>query len=184
MKSGDHLPSDTDVEASEIFVQRLQGEWTPINQTQLEARLGRDRVFANAYARAEASWADLDTHAETPEFMRFREEAMAYARRANARRWLMPGPDTRSRWRVAATAVCITIALGVAWQLSPMAYRPSQYRTGIGEQRIVELDDHSRIKMMVTTAAPGVIQHQRRTHRGVEGGTGAIFRGPRPRPGI
>jgi transmembrane sensor len=151
MKSAGHLPSDIDIEASEIFVQRLQGEWTPIDQNQLEARLGRDRVFADAYSRAEASWADLDTHAETPEFMRYREEAMAYARRANARRWLRPGPDTRSRWRVATTVAGVLIALGVAWQLSPMAYIPGQYRTGIGEQRIVELDDHSRIALDATT---------------------------------
>jgi transmembrane sensor len=151
MKSAGHLPSDIDIEASEIFVQRLQGEWTPIDQARLEARLGRDRVFADAYSRAEASWADLDTHAETPELMRYREEAMAYARRANASRWLRTGPDTRSRWRVAAAGAGILVALGVAWQLSPMAYIPGQYRTGIGEQRIVELDDHSRIALDATT---------------------------------
>ncbi len=151
MKSIDLLHSDVDVEASEVFVQRLQGEWTPTDQAQLEARLESDRTFADAYSRVEMSWAGLDKHAETPEFMRYREEAMAYARRASAHRWLKPSPNMRSRWRGGAIAASIAVSIGIAWQLSPFAYVSGQYRTGIGEQRMVELDDHSRIALDATT---------------------------------
>src|SRR5690348_9895167 len=110
MKTIEHAPAGVDVEAAEVFVQRSQGTWSSTDQIELEARLGADPAFADAYARVEESWDTLDTHAETPEFMRYREEAMAYARRANGRRWLRPGPYTLSRWRMAAIAVGITFA--------------------------------------------------------------------------
>src|SRR6202044_177715 len=38
-----------------------------------------------------------------------------------------------------------------AWQLSPYGYTPGQYHTGIGEQRVVDLEDHSRIVLDATT---------------------------------
>jgi transmembrane sensor len=147
MKSVESPPSTVDLEASEAFVQRLNGEWTPPDQAELEARLGCDRAFAEAYARVEESWEALDRHSETPDFMRYREEAMAHARHASARRWLKSSPGGRSPWRVAAAVTGIAVALGIAWQLSPLGYTPGEYRTGIGEQRMVELDDHSRIAL-------------------------------------
>jgi len=123
-------------------VQRLQGEWTPKHQADLEARLSDDRAFAQAYARVEESWTGIDKYGETPEIVGYREEALAYARR---------NPYARHRWRLAAALLGITVALGVAWQLSPYGVRPGQYRTGIGEQRMVELADHSRIALDAAT---------------------------------
>jgi len=138
-------------EASHTFVQHLHGKWTPIDQHELEARLERDSAYADAYRRVEESWSALDTHAETPEIMVYREEAIAYARRSNARRWLKSTPYMRGRWRMAAAFVCCLLALAMVWQLSPYGYKPGQYHTGIGEQRIVELDDHSRIALDAAT---------------------------------
>lgn len=138
-------------QASDAFVQRLHGNWTPNDQDALEARLERDSVYADAYRRVEESWSALDVHAETPEIMAYREEAIAYARRANARRWLKSTPYVRGRWRIAAVTAGCSLALAVAWQSSPYGYQPGQYHTGIGEQRIVELDDHSRIALDAAT---------------------------------
>lgn len=132
-------------EASELFVQRLQGEWTAKEQAEFDARLASDRAFAQAFSRAENSWAALETHAEAPEVMRHREEALAYARRANARRW--SAPSARGRWRLVAAIVGVAIALGVAWQFSPYRQTSSEYRTGLGEQRVLDLEDHSRIAL-------------------------------------
>jgi transmembrane sensor len=53
--------------------------------------------------------------------------------------------------RIAAAVAGIALALAIAWELSPYGYRPGQYRTGIGEQRIVELDDHSRLDLDAAT---------------------------------
>ncbi len=138
-------------EASDAFVQRLHGEWSPANQAALETRLERDPAYADAYRRAEESWAALEAHAESAEIMRFREEAIAYARRSNARRWLKSHTYAQGRWRAAAAVIGTSLLLAVAWQLSRYGYSPGQYHTAIGEQRTVDLDDHSRIVLDAAT---------------------------------
>ena len=153
-KVNDFVPSAAPTiaeEASETFVQRLHGEWTRADQAAFEARLERDPAYADAYRRVDQSWAALDTHAESPEVMSYREEAIAYARKASAGRWLKVSAYTRTRRRLVAAAAGIALILGVVWQLSPYGYTPGQYRTGIGEQRIVELEDHSRITLDAAT---------------------------------
>ena len=132
-------------EASDAFVQRRHGEWTASDQATLEARLERDQAYADAYRRVEESWDTLDAHAESAELMRYREEAIAYARRINARRWLKAHTYTRKSWRATAAVIGATLLLGLGWQLSPYGYAPGRYHTGIGEQRVVDLEDHSQI---------------------------------------
>jgi transmembrane sensor len=138
-------------EASEDFVQRLYGEWAAHDQAAFEARLERDSTYADAYRRAQESWGALDAHAESAEVMRYREEAIAYARRSNAYRWLKANTYARNGWRVAAAISGVAVLLGLAWQLSPHGYTPGQYHTGIGEQRAIDLEDHSRIMLDAAT---------------------------------
>jgi transmembrane sensor len=147
----DASPANLEEEASEIFVQRLHGEWTPADQAAFETRLERDSAYADAYRRVEASWSSLDTHAESPQLMGYREEAIAYARKKSAGPWLKENRYTRRPWRAAAAAAGIALAIAAAWQLSPYGYTPGQYITGIGEQRIVDLEDHSRITLDAAT---------------------------------
>jgi transmembrane sensor len=132
-------------EASELFVQRLQGKWSASHQAELYARLARDPAFAQAFSRAERSWAALEAHAEAPEIMRWREEALAYARRASARRW--SAASVGKRWRPAASIGAVAIALGIAWQFSLYRQDSREYRTGLGEQRVLDFEDHSRIAL-------------------------------------
>jgi transmembrane sensor len=138
-------------EASDALVQKLHGEWSAADQSALERRIAGDREYAAAYARAQESWAALDTHAESAEVMRYREEAIAYARRSNGRRWFKAHTDARRSWRTAAAGVGVALLLGVAWQLSPYGYAPGQYLTVIGEQKVVDLEDHSRIVLDAAT---------------------------------
>src|SRR5665213_4366971 len=89
-------------EASETFLKRLYGEWTDQDQRTLEARLGQDAAYADACHRVQQSWDSLGAQAESPELMRYREEALAFARRTNVRRWLRPcllytSPSPRDR---------------------------------------------------------------------------------------
>jgi transmembrane sensor len=146
----DNLPTIED-EASDAFVQRLHGEWAVADQAALEARLRRDPAYADAYRRVQESWRALDAHAESAEVMRYREGAIAYARRSNARRWLKAHTHGRSGWRAAAAMIGVSLLLGVAWQLSPYGHSPGQYQTDIGEQRVVDLEDHSRIVLDAAT---------------------------------
>ncbi|MGH8250832.1 MAG: FecR family protein [Steroidobacteraceae bacterium] len=159
-----------DDEASELFIQRLYGEWTAENQAAFESRLERDFAFAEAWKRAEEGWASLDRHAEAPEVITYRAKAIAELRSANACRWLR---SERMRWFAhqwkVAPAIAGLILLGTVWQLSPYGYRPGEYRTGIGEQRIVELDDHSRITIDAATRLAARFSNESRTVLLLEG---------------
>jgi len=139
-------------EASETFIQRLYGEWSEREQATFERRLTGDPQFADAYRRVEESWRALDIHAEAPEVMGYREEAISTMRRANGRRWL--GTVKRRwlalDWKVAAVFGGLALAL-IGWQISPYGYRRGEYHTGIGEQRVMELADHSRVALDATT---------------------------------
>lgn len=157
-----------DDEASELFVQRLYGEWTPENQRAFETRLERDLVFANAWKRVEEGWASLDRHAEAPEVMTYRADAIGEVRRANARRWFKASGAGGFKWKIAA-AIAGVVLLGIAWQLSPYGYRFGEYRTDIGEQRIVELTDHSRITIDAATRLQVRFSDEARTVRLLEG---------------
>jgi transmembrane sensor len=134
--------------ASEMFVQRLQGVWTAEDRLRLDARLQREPEFAEAYARVEASWSELGRYAELPEIIARREKGLAFARRSHTRRWLAPQPSWR---RKGALAAALIIAVVAGWQISPFGYRPGLHRTGIGEQRLVDLADHSRIALDAKT---------------------------------
>jgi transmembrane sensor len=137
-------------QAANTFVQRLRGEWTEQEQAALEARLERDPAYADAYRRVEESWGELDTYAETPEIIARREKSLVYARRANARRWLTNRSSVRG-WRLGMAATGVAALLVTAWQFSPYGYRPGLYHTDIGEQRLVDLEDHSRIALDAKT---------------------------------
>jgi len=138
-------------EASDTFVQRLHGQWTLADQATLERRLEHDPTYADAYRRVQESWGALDTHSESAEIMRYREEAIGNARRTNARRWLKAYTYARNGWWAAAGVTGVALLIGVAWQLSPYGYAPGQYRTGIGEQKVVDLEDHSTIVLDAAT---------------------------------
>lgn len=144
-------PPTLEDQASEAFVQRLNGPWSGLDQTQLEQRLQSDPDYADAYRRIQESWDDLDTQAESPELMRHRAEALNFARRTHGRRWLNAGAGKKVRWRFAASIVLGLLAFVGIWQASPYGYRPGQYTTDIGEQRIVDLKDHSRIALDAAT---------------------------------
>src|SRR5882757_5731223 len=101
-------------EASDTFVQRLHGEWTPADQAAFEARLERDPAYADAYRRVDASWSSLDAYAESPQLMGYREEAIAYARKLSAGRWLRENRYIRRPWRTAAAAAGIALVIATA----------------------------------------------------------------------
>jgi transmembrane sensor len=79
-----------------------------------------------------------------------REQAIARARQASVRRWSLPGARSGNvgKW---AAAAAILIVCGTIWQLSPYGYEPGYYKTSLGEQKVVELSDHSRIALDART---------------------------------
>ncbi len=142
---------DPEEQASEAFVRRRFGPWTPEDQTEWETRIETDPAYADAFRRVEQSWAAVGTHAASAELMGLREQAISRARRASARRWIASDKRSLRYWRMAAVVGAVAVALGSAYQFSPFGYKPGEYRTRIGEQRVVELEDHSRVALDAAT---------------------------------
>ena len=74
--SGSEAYSSLEEEVSSLYVQRLHGPWTAGDETAFKARLANDPSFAQAYGQADFSANALRSAADTPEMLRFREEAI------------------------------------------------------------------------------------------------------------
>jgi transmembrane sensor len=135
--------------AAELYSRRQRGDWGPGLESELQMRIATDPRFADAWRRVEGAWKTVGSFATSPELMALREQAIARTRRATARRWRYPG--ARSPWKLAAALAGLAVALATAVQISPLGYRPGVYRTSLGEQRIVDLPDGSRVALDART---------------------------------
>jgi transmembrane sensor len=142
--------SDPEDQAASAFVRQQLRGGTNDDET-LESRRAEEPDFADAYRRVEQSWVAVGTHSAAPEIMALRERAIARARRANARRWLLSGGGHSRRWQMAAAVAAVSLFLGIALQRWHIADGDGWYRTAYGEQRVVELPDHSRITLDART---------------------------------
>lgn len=143
-------PDEEDL-AAQAFTRRSLGQWSDQEEFELQLKLEQDPGYADAFRRIERSWGAVGQHATSAELMAMREQAISCARRSSARRWL--GDETKRQRivRLAAVVGAMAIALTAAYQLAPFGYRPGEYKTDIGEQRLVELEDHSRVSLDATT---------------------------------
>ena len=132
-----------EVRAAEAFVKKLKGGQ---NAEHGFEELLNDRATASAAHRVERVWNGAAGHANRPEFLALREQALAYVRRANQRRWSYRTSLLKS-WGSAAACAGLAVVAGVVWQLSPYGFRRGIYETGLGEQRVIELADHSRVAL-------------------------------------
>lgn len=151
MSAGTPAPDDDlEAQAAEILVRRRKPGWSLSDQHALDARLASDPAMADAYHRAEESWEAIGRFATSPELMALREQAISRARRSSARRWSLPCRKAwyRSRWVAAVGALIVGAAI---WQLSPYRYDRGLYRTDLGEQRAIELPDHSQVVLDART---------------------------------
>ncbi len=146
--TGEARPDAVD-RAVERFLRRRSEHWADGDHAALVARLQEEPAEAQVLRRVERAWQAVGNYADSPELMVLREQALTRARRANARRWLAPAGPMRRRWAVASLVAIVL--LGVVWQLSPYGMLRGVYRTDIGEQRIVELDDRSTVALDART---------------------------------
>jgi transmembrane sensor len=141
---------DLEEQAADLYMRRCGVSWSKADQIVLDSRLADCPEFADAFGRVQDSWDAVGRYATSPELMALREQAIARARQASARRWSLPGARSR-RFSAWATAAAVLVVCGVAWQLSPYGYEPNTYKTGLGEQKVVELPDHSHIALDAQT---------------------------------
>ena len=137
-------------QAAGILVRRRDVSWDAADQIALDTRLARDPKFAQVFRETEESWDAVGRHATSPELLALREQAIARGRQASARRWSLPGARS-GNLRNWAAAAAILVVCGIILQLSPYGYEPGYYKTGLGEQKVVELSDHSHITLDART---------------------------------
>jgi len=100
----------------------------------------------HAYDQVANVWNVLEEHKETPALRSMREKALRNAQ-SKLRKFGMPS------FKLAAVAACCAIVLASSffvWNSLPTP-KPVTYATGIGEHRIVSLEDGSRITMDSST---------------------------------
>lgn len=132
-----------DARAAQLFIRRQSGNWSALDQADFES-WSRDPECAEAYHRISGAWRAVGTHATAPELMVRREQALARVRRTGIARWDEKRKLPYLRW---ATAAALIVAMGLSLRLVPDRVTEAVYRTGIGEQRLVELSDESRIAL-------------------------------------
>ncbi len=96
-----------------------------------------DPLNQAAWNQLARPWDDLDAIAQAPEMLAARQAALDDARAVRAR---------RQRGRLMAIAASLLIGLtaaGVTWSL----VRPDDYRTTLGERRVVTLSDGSKLSL-------------------------------------
>jgi transmembrane sensor len=101
---------------------------------------------AQSLERIERAWQAVGDHATAPELMALRELALVRIRQAHARRWRLPG-GARRRLIVAGAAAALALTVGLGWTAWSRMHGSRDYRTDVGEQRVVELPDGSRIAL-------------------------------------
>jgi transmembrane sensor len=141
-----HPPTGLEDRVAEDFLKRRSAGWSEADERRHREAL-RDPDFAAAHRKMDQLWQGVDQNANRPEFLGLREQALARARRANRRRFTLPWTALQKSWTLAAGLMGIAILGATLWQLSPYGFRPGVYQTGIGEQRMVELSDHSHIAL-------------------------------------
>jgi transmembrane sensor len=137
------------------WAMRLMDRMPAGDHEELAAWLAGDPLNGQALEEIVATWQAIDHYAANPAIVALRESALAEGRRGPNRghRW----QAQRRHWLVAA-AVLLTMASAGLWRwLTPQAYA-----TGLGERRIIELSDGSRMSLDASTVVQLAYSHDKR----------------------
>lgn len=151
--TSDTSAADQETLASQTFLRKLFGPWSEADELDLKSKLASDSAYTRAFQHVEQSWAGIGKHSASAELIALREQALARARRSNSRRWRLAARPwwRRVEVRAAAVAASLLFLLTAAYQWAPFGLRPGEYRTTVAEQRMIELEDHSRIALDAAT---------------------------------
>lgn len=127
-------------------------------QAAFDQWIAADPQNARAFEEAVAVWEGIDAINGSPEMIRHRAEAVETLRARNARRWSR-GAVMRWRWPAAAAACIALFALTALWFVT---HRTAHYETGIGELRVVMLEDGSRLTLDAASAVEVRLDADRR----------------------
>lgn len=143
-------------EAGEWCLRVAEGRLGPADQQLFDKWLDADPLNLRAFENSVRVWRQYGEAAAAPEFIDVRKRALAIYRRHNRARW-----STRDRsplLAAIAASLLIFLAVGAIWLHS----LPTKYVTGVGERRIVRLEDGSRISLDAQTEVRVWLRKDRR----------------------
>jgi transmembrane sensor len=129
--------SETMEEQAAAWVVRLHGEPSAADLERLSQWRAQSAEHEQAFDAALAAWVSIDDHAAAAPVLAMRRDALERAHR------------TRHRWplqRVAAFIVLGLLAPLLVW-LAMRSPPPENYRTSLGEQRVIVLADGTRMSL-------------------------------------
>ncbi|MFC7287121.1 FecR family protein [Herminiimonas glaciei] len=134
------LTADVIAHAAEWYAQLHSGDSGAAELAEFERWRQQDAGHAEAYARMEKLWARFDTVSSKPAALALNKA-------------LKSGAGKREKLTTQVLLLCI--AVFAAWFASQSMfgkYMLADYRTAIGEQRVIELSDQSRITLNTQSA--------------------------------
>ena len=110
---------------------------------QLSAWLAEDARNVAAWKRVQDDWALFTEHANSPELLELRSEALAHAHEAGQGRWVRSRRFAMAhRLGIAAGIVILAVGALFVWMK-----QPEEYSTRAGERRVVTLADGSQVAL-------------------------------------
>lgn len=143
--------TDDMLEAAMMWRLRLgEPQWSADDEAELEVWLQSDERHARAFERTGEVWTYFDPHLAAPEMLGARQALLGRVRRDASGRWTGPAAVLRvpSRRAVGIGLAATIVAAAGIW---PLASQGDVYQTGLGERRIVRLDDGSLVTLDAMT---------------------------------
>jgi len=138
-------PHPTAHDEAAVWLLRLRAQGDAGTRAALEAWLAADPGHAAAFDAVCSAWSLFGDQAAAPELLAMRRDALSRAHRAGGARWA--GPQIGRRSLAAGIAAVVAAPLGALWWFSARSSSGLAYRTGLGEQRTVTLEDGSRLSL-------------------------------------
>ena len=132
--------ADVIARAAEWYAQLHSGESGAAELAEFERWRRQDTSHADAYARMEKLWARFDTVSSKPAALALNKA-------------LQSGAGKRKKLTAQVLLLCLAVS-GTWFSSQTMLgkYMLADYRTAIGEQRVIELSDQSRITLNTQSA--------------------------------
>ncbi|HVI97550.1 MAG TPA: FecR domain-containing protein [Sphingomonas sp.] len=135
-----------DEAAASWAIKLSEGDLSRTEQTAFQRWLDDDPRNVEALSEIVGAWQAVDHYATAAPMMDLRNEALAHARgrRDEPSGVTIPAPPL---WLLVAACVCLIFAGITIWRTQ----QPQVYSTGLGERRVVMLDDDSKLSLDANT---------------------------------
>lgn len=134
---------DRDELAALWAIRLSEQDLSEADQVDFQAWLDSDARNVDILSEIIGAWQAVDRYAAADPMMELREDALARARQIREQTRESPAVSRGPAWMLVAACLCL-IAIGFSiWQTQ----QPEIYSTGLGERRIVLLDDDSRLSL-------------------------------------